>query len=591
MERALRIVQESVPDIGADLALQIFPVPSLQAALGTLSPRPDYSPAWVQVHQSPELLAFCYGSLVGIGDSARRIADEFRTGGAEAVHHLDGSFAGLLVDQLQRRVFITTDLIGMRAPRCVVGDSTLAVASHDLIHIAAGEVACEFDLASVATLIACDWSMGGHPLVKGITRQAPWQIRAWSLRSTGVTSVGPIDSNNRIDPGDQKAIARQLDRVLDEMLLATRGFVAENPRVRASLTAGLDSRGVLSLLVAAAPRELVLNTSGGDRALDVRVARRLARLVGAQHQCALPSKPTIATFEAHNRLRCFSLDGMGDARRAMTPLPRWTAERPVQAGGEGGEILRGFFYQYFGIGAAVPNDIEQLARTLLKWRFRRVHTLRFEQRVADSIEQRLRDALAALEPLGQGGYDTLDLLYLYERYGQWGAAGERSTWRRRWTPYESKAALFSAFHLPQPIGTRAVLAPLAVRRFLPARAFWVPVNGSSSLALEGPGRLRSVLRQALHLQGKLQSEFERKLNPKPVTSGDVRAHWIVNDYARSLFTETGSFALALFGNERLLALLREQQARRKHSASLAYLLSAEEFRRLALATAERALHQ
>jgi hypothetical protein len=294
----------------------------------------------------------------------------------------------------------------------------------------------------------------------------------------------------------------------------------------------------------------------------------------------MPGPPKEPAFEAHNRLRAFTLDGMGDARKALSPLPRWNTKRNILVGGEGGEIFRGFFYQYFPSGH-VPRAPEALTPTLFRWRFRRATGLPFRDPfLVKRMQERLTGSLATLAELGTSGYDTLDLFYLYERYSQWGASGERASWSRRWTPYEAKPAIFAAFLLPAPIGVRCTVSPRAVRRFLPLRAYWTPINGYGFLAFEGESRIRFRLRQAMGVQAKLVAKLDRRLSPRRATHDDARLQWIISDYTRQLLCNRNSLASSLFGSSGLNSLLEQQLRRRNHTATLAYLVNAEEFQRL-----------
>lgn len=579
VRRAAQRVLKLIPDIAADPQTQVLGLDAFDGALAIVSPRDDYTPAFAQVEDSGDLLGMCFGTISGSTRTAERVLEVFRAGGARAVQRLDGSFTAVIMNRRLCCLWLFSDSIGMRAASFVRGDGTISISSHELLHVAAGQVSGELDLDSVASIVGCDWSLGGRSLLSGVVRQDPWKVLEWSKDRTSFDVDRLIDAGGRIPVGDRKAIEGQLDRVVDSLLAATRRFVSGKGGVRASLTAGLDSRGVLSLLVRAGVPRLDLYTNGGEASLDVRVAARLAKLVGASHTSSLPGEPSADAFQEHNRLRAFALDGSADARRAMASLPRWNPQRPIVAGGVGGEIFRGFFYQYFATGQ-VPTSAELLTATLLKWRFRRLAALPFaDPAVRERLKERLGSRLAELARFGQGGHDTLDLFYLYDRYALWGAASERGTWSQRWTPYEAKAAIALAYQLPPPIGSRCTVIPRAIRRFLPARAYFTPVNGYSLLPLEGPGRWRAVLRQALSVQGKLALELERKFKSRE-THQDARSRWMVNDYSRELLSSPRSLAQDLFGPSAVERLISEQARSSKHSMTLAYLLTAEEFRRL-----------
>jgi len=104
---------------------------------------------------------------------------------------------------------------------------------------------------------------------------------------------------------------------------------------------------------------------------------------------------------------------------------------------------------------------------------------------------------------------------------------------------------------------------------------------TSLVALEGPGTVRTVLRQALTVQGKLLAELERKFKRRK-THQDVRSGWLVNEYSRELLSNPHSVAIDLFGGPGVERLIAEQTRAARHSMTIAYLLTAEEFRRLSV---------
>src|SRR5690606_18820344 len=144
--------------------------------------------------------------------------------------------------------------------------------------------------------------------------------------------------------------------------------------------------------------------------------------------------------------------------------------------------------QYFGATGKVPPDLESVSARLLRWRFRRLQQLAFaDADVPGQLEQRLTKALEEYRTVLASSYDVLDLLYLFERSGQWDAAGDRNTWSRRWSPFHVKPAIRALYRLPAPVGKNCEIHAPLVRRFLPLAAYLKPVNGSSWLWLEGPG--------------------------------------------------------------------------------------------------------
>jgi hypothetical protein len=218
----------------------------------------------------------------------------------------------------------------------------------------------------------------------------------------------------------------------------------------------------------------------------------------------------------------------------MTRLPRIDPQGVGTAGGNGGEIYRGFFYQYFGVTGVAPQGTPQLAERLLTWRFRRMEKLPFtEPSFAAGVRERLFGALALAENCSSDAYDMADLLYLLERYGRWGSAASALPWSRGWTPFASIAAIREAFRLPSPLGRRCSVHAELVRRFLPARAYWTPINGGQLMALEGAGRTRYALRQALNAGSMVVQRVSRKLRKEARRGDDLKAEFLFGSLQES----------------------------------------------------------
>lgn len=583
---AVTTVSAGLPELGSPACVASLAIPELQAAVATVKPQGDLTPSLIQVEMTPELVVIVTGAQAGTADLAGAVRQVFRSSGIEGVAKMEGNLAAVVVDRMARCIWIAGTLLGHRAPFYHASGGTLLVSPHDLTLLATKRIPYALDPASLASMVACDWSLTGRSMLHGVARCHPLEALHWHEGRLRKQHVDSLDAGARLDAADAAGVARQVERVADRMLEAVEAQVKGASRVSCALTAGMDSRAVFAALCGArGGPALAATTSGGERSLDVVVARRIAEMVGASHRREEPAPPTAEDFLGTCRLRAFFCSGDTNAKRAMTRLPTIDPSREWSAGGNGGEIYRGFFYQYFGLTGVAPRGAPQLADRLITWRFRRLARLPFaDPALAGSVRERLLEALAVTERCSSDAYDMADLLYLFERYGRWGATQAALPWLRSWTPFESIAAIREAFRLPAPIGKRCTVHAALVRRFLPARAYWIPINGGQLLALEGDGRVRYALRQALNVSSAAAQRVSRRLHEGARRGDDMKSEFMTGGLgalAEELLCEAGSSSQALFGSAGVRQLLDEQRRGQSGLEVLGILLTAEMWRRLA----------
>lgn len=590
--RALTAVRSTLCDLGSPGRIESGSLPEARAAFATLKPETDLSPSRVQVSVIAELAVVVFGEQAGNLNLAASVQREFLRAGVDGVSQMTGNLSAVIVERVPGRVWICGTLLGHRSLVYHASGPTLVVSPHDLTLLGTGQVPFDLDPMSLASSVGCDWSLMGRSLLSQVERCHPMEAMLWEggrIRRQHLSS--PV-STQRIDPADRSAMRRQVEAVAEGLITSVRERLRGAEKLHCSLTAGMDSRAVFAAISgAAAGRPIYARTTGGDRSLDVVVARRLAALVGASHTRKEPDRPVISDFAQVSRLMAFFCSGDTSAKRAMTHLPRLDPHAELTAGGNGGEIFRGFFYQYFGAAGVAPNGVEALAEQLTRWRFRRLANLPFRDPAFQrGVRDRLLQTLVYLQRWSSNTYDMADLLYLFERYGRWGAMQANSPWRSSWTPFESVVAIREAMKLPPPVGKNCPVHSLLIRRFLPRAAFWIPINGGQFLALEGPGRLRYAMRQGLNLRSLLIQKVQRRWHRASSVGDDVKARYFAEDlkpFVDGLIDAEGSLSRELFGRDGARALLDSHHAKRNQLAVLGILAIAEQWRHLALEVRDR----
>ena len=558
--------------------------PELRAAFATLKPEVDVSPSLIQQHGTGNLTVVTFGVQPGTTNLAAAALETFERAGIEGVAMAEGNFSALVIDRAARSIWLAGTLLGHRSLFYHAQSDLMVVSPHDLMLIGTGRVPVVFDPITLASMAACDWSLGGRSLAAGIVRCHPLEAIRWRDGELTRHALPHPFQAERIQLRDTRGVRHQVDRVADGVMDFVERQVSAQARVACSLTAGMDSRAVFAALCGAKGGEAIETvTTGGDRSLDVVVARRLAKMAGASHQRQEPEPPTADDFVGSTRLRAFFCSGDTNAKRAMSRLPRLSPGGELKAGGTGGEIYRGFFYQYFGVTGVAPTGTSELAERLLTWRFRRLPRLPFaDPSFGAGVRERLLDALTVAERCSKDPYDMADLLYLFERYGRWGAASTVLPWQRGWTPFESITAIREAFRLPAPVGKRCLVHATLVRRYLPKLAYWTPINGGQLMALDGDDRVRYALRQALNGGSLALQTVRRKLRKGARRGDDMKADYLagpLRDVTRELLLEEGSASQAVFGRDGVQQLL--DAAPRDGLAVIGILLTAEAWRQLA----------
>jgi hypothetical protein len=227
--------------------------------------------------------------------------------------------------------------------------------------------------------------------------------------------------------------------------------------VELSLTGGKDSR-LIAAALAAAKVPFRARTHGFASHPDVVVAAMIASRLGVEHTVTEPRPPGAgqAPDEAAvlGRLRSAVLvsDGMLSAYENIgTPDPHFAAE-PVQAGGHGGELLRGGYATAAWRNRRWRGSARAWSEARGTELFRRMTTRRLGLlRPAAGAEY-----LASLTPfaaaLPRGPLRALDDFYLVNRAGRWSATARQAYLMRSplLQPFFSDRVIRAARAVPLP---------------------------------------------------------------------------------------------------------------------------------------------
>ena len=402
----------------------------------------------------------------------------------------------------------------------------------------------EHDPAMVGAFLALGYPFGAVTAFRRVRALSGGQM----LTVTGdrlVVGTAPDEDAGAAGAGTAEAATAGADRygaVAAALVEAASPARDVDGLVELSLTGGKDSRLIAAALTAAKV-PFRARTHGFASHPDVVVAAMIAGRLGVDHVVTEPKPPGAgqAPDEAAvlGRLRSAVLvsDGMLSAYENIgTPDPHFAAE-PVQAGGHGGELLRG------GYATAAWQD-RRPARTRSEARgtelFRRMTTRRLGLLRPAAASEYLASLTPYAVTLPRGPLRALDDFYLINRAGRWSATARQA--------YLMRSPLLQPFFCDPVIrAARAVPLPDRINDRLHREVLAVLCPDLLELPLAGGG-WKSGPRNAL---------ADRPGSAAPTGSPDWRRH-----YGREMAGFLRDYTLDLGGTGPMFDIVRRQAAER-----------------------------
>lgn len=520
LKRAHRVNDAVMPKLAVGYVWSHWLIPEIGGGIVTVCPSADQQPSILQRCSTPDFHVLVLGRVLGNPLSADAVRLAYERDGVEKVRLLAGSFAAVIIDRQKRKVIACSDVLGRNHPQYLSSGTELLLSPHNMFIAASGRCALDLNFQSALSAAAFDWSLGGAPMLASLNALDPLGWIEWQngeLKTHTKSLWFQMPRMKRLTRRDRVKHAASLLCTLREEACALS--LNTTNEIHVGLTAGLDSRAVLALLYASVRRDrLCAMTIGASRSLDVRIAQKLAHIAGLRHQRVDPATITAKDFSHHTRLLAYYSNGDVNAKYALNSLPSWNPKQALLCGGGGGEIYRGYYYPYFW-GRPIPDNPNAIASELLRRKAGQFEDLAISSHSAlfRGLSARLQSIFEGYYSMGLGGADMLDMFYLMERYGKWGALAFRNSWQNYWAPLASASATRLFQQLPSPLGLNNMIHKDLVYAMLPKSAYRTPVNRWQRLSFEGPGHTRFWLRLAGQAMTKVESKLKTAL-PKYTTS-------------------------------------------------------------------------
>jgi asparagine synthase (glutamine-hydrolysing) len=312
----------------------------LDLHLGWTSFADDLTPGLVWNARRDLALLLCGREVTGI--SAQTLFERFEASPQRSFELLNGTFAGVMVDLVNRYAWFFNDRFG--ATR--VHSHTEADATYFACEAKAVLAVCPstraFDPVALAQTVSMGCTLDNRALFQGIQILPP--ASAWRLDVGGKLlrqryfDAAAWEAQPALAP---EAFSRQLAEVFSRVVPR---YVADNGDNALSLTGGLDGRMVLAFANVRQGRLPCFTFGGSVREChDVRIARELAAAAGQGHTC-LPVDETFLQRFGELAAQCVWLsDGAMDVSGAVEVEANRAARTlaPVRiTGNYGSEVVR-----------------------------------------------------------------------------------------------------------------------------------------------------------------------------------------------------------------------------------------------------------
>lgn len=295
-----------------------------------------------------------FGDIFDCGSRspAQTILEAWESGGSPKIRDLEGCFSTVIVNRSDGAVVPIGDVMGRRALSYYANNETLVVSPHDVALMTTGRIPLEFDYVSVCSVTAVEWSLRGKSLLKHVQTCHPAESIRWSDGHIQHVADPVIDSSNRIKAKDSRAVSRHLDQMIAMAQANARIFAGNRQEMKSDLSAGLDSRVVLSLLLSVVdePSRIIATSVGEENCVDVRVARQVSKMYGTRFSSYVEAPPSPEGFLARCDTLAFAMNGGTPGKRAIKYPTEFISDPQANACGNGGEIFRGYYYSHNPLG-------------------------------------------------------------------------------------------------------------------------------------------------------------------------------------------------------------------------------------------------
>nr|MDA3813482.1 hypothetical protein [Candidatus Cloacimonadota bacterium] len=316
-------------------------------------------------------------------------------------------------------VTIYTDFIGRRKVFYYENKLKFAISNLDHMLVPFMSKPINFDEVSLASSIYFDWSLLGKSYLKQLKTTNPDHYVEYNGKRTNLNHV-----NYNLPLNDMNS-----DEIINDYIVYLDNFLEERDNVHFDLTAGLDTRTVLALLLNFKDKKIIAETMGKG-GMDFETARFLANSFHLDHINSANQFSNADEFITHSTFLSFCNNGDTTSIRAINKIKIGTNPKVLKVIG---------IYGTIAVGKNIIGDIQ--FNKYQEAMFKNKKKIGFlSNDVVEMLKKRLYNYLEYL----RSNFDDLtqELYYIRERCGNWGSTVFNSTWNLEYiTPFEDINAM------------------------------------------------------------------------------------------------------------------------------------------------------
>lgn len=308
------------------------------------------------------------------------------------------------------------------------------------------------------------------------------------------------------------------------------------------------------------------------------MAHRIARICGVAYNFSLPLPVTLEEFDRHSTLLAFALNGQTDSQRALHaftglengPIPKFN--------GVGGEIYRGHYYHHPQIWT-----MDLVRRQLMSLDRIKELTLRNSE-IRQNFHSFLKRKITFLSESTRNPTKLMDLFYILERFGNWGAMLAQSTWNTiESSPFASSlgALYISQMNISY---SDAPIHRMIIKQQIP-QVYSEPINNNPFDRLPYYTKpYRNILYWGQKMYFGLSFKLHRYFGTKSQAIQENRSNYFatkLESYLKNLILENNSISQSIFKTEYLAQIIDSHCSRKtNHLSLLGKLVTIENWRKM-----------
>jgi len=508
---------------------------------------------------------------------------------------LNGCYSACIIDYRSNNIIIISDVVGQRKLFYHDQNDTIIISSQDIPIFHTGLVQKEIDLKSMYSILAFDNSFYGKSLLRDIYGIQNTEYLTWKDGITKRHYQPLLIKDCKIDPKNFSAQKKTVQTIADQIISNIKLAVKHSEKIIFDLTAGLDSRAMLAILLTNfSDKTLVPQTMGSPQSPEVKSAKKISKRFNLKHIITMPELQSVNDFDYNANKIAFSTNGTTTSLFAISKKQVLKDINDLHIGSQGGDAFRGFFYHNRSKTKIESYSLHKVTSLVQKRNF--ISNLQINDYSIHKWYNRvIAEFIQEYSTYSPDKASIFDLVYLFQRLSNWASFRSRCNWNLNYfTPFMTSKVIENMYKLPAYFTLMVPIHDYFIKQ-LPSSIYNMSYNNN-------PFKRISFITDEQHLQFyyKLERIYDKVLINKirlsnyltPKTNlmktkshNAVRyeIHYsLLKEYTYNLLMNPDSLTLQLFNKDTVSLLLENHFSGEKNQLSLISKLISIELWRLML---------